>query len=251
MRLVSWNVNGLRAVLKKNFIDYFDSINADIFCLQEIKLSEGQLELELSGYDQFYNYAAKKGYSGTAVFTRLKPLNTTYNIGIESHSFEGRAIVQEYDKFYLVTCYTPNAQDGLKRIEYRLEWDSDFREYLKKLDGKKPLIVCGDFNVANENIDIHDPVGLRGNPGFSDQERESFKALLSAGFTDSFRYMHPDLKEVYSWWSYRTRARSRNAGWRIDYFLVSDRLSGNIVNAGVEMNVEGSDHCPVLLDIEL
>lgn len=250
MKFISWNVNGLRAVQKKGFEDIFKDIDADFFCIQETKLQEGQIELNLEGYESYWCYADKKGYSGTAVFTKHKPLSVNYNIGIERHSHEGRTITLEYDKFYLVCCYTPNAQDGLKRIDYRMDWEDCFRAYLKELDRKKPVIMCGDLNVAHNEIDLKNPKANEGNAGFSDEERGKFTELLASGFTDSFRYLHPDLKDAYSWWSYRAAARSRNVGWRIDYFVISDRLRENVKDAYILPEVMGSDHCPVGLDME-
>lgn len=251
MRFISWNVNGLRAVMKKGFEDSFYALNADFFCLQETKLQQGQIDLDLPGYESFWCYAEKKGYSGTAVFTKHTPLNVYYNdMGIPEHGSEGRLITLEYEDFYLVCVYTPNAQDELKRIEYRMRWEDDFREYLVKLDAKKPVIMCGDLNVAHEEIDLKNPKPNIGNPGFSYEERGKFSELLDAGFTDSFRYLYPDKTDAYSWWSYRAGARGRNVGWRIDYFVVSDRLRGNIKDAYIFPEIMGSDHCPVGIDIE-
>lgn len=249
MRFISWNVNGLRAVYKKGFEDIFWSLDADFFCLQETKLQEGQIALDLPGYESYWCYAEKKGYSGTAIFTKHTPLSVNYNIGIEEHDREGRCITLEYEDFYLVCVYTPNAQDELKRLDYRMRWEDDFREYLKELDKKKPVIACGDMNVAHEEIDLKNPKTNRGNPGFSDEERAKFTQLLEAGFTDSFRYMYPDRTDAYSWWSYRAAARARNVGWRIDYFVVSDRLRDNIKDAYILPELMGSDHCPVGLDM--
>ena len=251
MRFISWNVNGLRACITKGFQEYFDLMNADFFCLQETKLQAGQVALELPGYEQFWNYAQKKGYSGTAVFTKEKPIAVTYGVGIEELDTEGRLITLEYPEFYLVTCYTPNAQQGLARIDHRLKWDDAFREYLCELDRKKPVIACGDLNVAHQEIDLKNPASNRGNAGFSDEERESFGKLLDAGFTDTFRYRNPDVTGAYSWWSYRFNARKNNAGWRIDYFIVSDRLKDKIRGADIWSEVHGSDHCPVVLDLEV
>lgn len=248
MRLVSWNVNGLRAVVKKGFEDSFYGLNADIFCLQETKLQEGQIDLELSGYESYWCYAEKKGYSGTAVFTRTHPLSVSYNLGIEEHDSEGRVITLEYEDFYLVCVYTPNAQDGLKRIEYRMSWEDAFRAHLIGLDRTKPVIICGDMNVAHNEIDLKNPGPNRGNAGFSDEERGKFGELLDSGFTDAFRRLHPDAVE-YSWWSYRNNARANNAGWRIDYFLVSDRIADKVDSAFICQEIEGSDHCPVGLEI--
>ena len=249
MRFISWNVNGLRAVYKKGFEDIFWSLDADFFCLQETKLQEGQIALDLPGYESYWCYAEKKGYSGTAIFTKHTPLSVNYNIGIEEHDREGRCITLEYEDFYLVCVYTPNAQDELKRLDYRMRWEDDFRDYLKELDKKKPVIACGDMNVAHEEIDLKNPKTNRGNPGFSDEEREKFTQLLEAGFTDSFRYMYPDRTDAYSWWSYRAAARARNVGWRIDYFVISDRLREHIKDAYILPELMGSDHCPVGLDM--
>ena len=249
MRMISWNVNGLRAVMKKGFEDIFWGLDADIFCLQETKLQAGQLELDLPGYEQFWCYAEKKGYSGTAVFTRIKPLGVSYNLGHAEHDSEGRVITLEFEDFYLVCVYTPNSQDGLRRLDYRMQWEDDLRAYLKDLDSKKPVILCGDLNVAHEDIDLKNPGPNRGAAGFSDQERGKLNELLAAGFTDSFRYLYPDATGMYSWWSMRFRARERNAGWRIDYFLVSSRLADKIEKAEILMDVMGSDHCPVLLEL--
>ena len=250
MRFISWNVNGLRACVQKGFQEYFDSVNADFFCLQETKLQAGQIDLPLPGYTQFWNYAQKKGYSGTAVFAKEPPLSVTYGVGVEELDTEGRLITLEYPEFYLVTCYTPNAQQGLTRISHRLQWDDAFRNYLTKLDTRKPVIACGDLNVAHQEIDLKNPATNRGNAGFSDEERESFGKLLAAGFTDSFRYRNPDATGIYSWWSYRFNARKNNAGWRIDYFLVSDCLAEKITATPIYSEVMGSDHCPVGLEIE-
>ena len=249
MKLISWNVNGLRACVKKGFMESFAALDADFFCLQETKLQEGQIELDLPGYESYWCYAEKKGYSGTAIFTKHTPLSVSYNIGVEEHGSEGRSITLEYEDFYLVCVYTPNAQDELKRLDYRMRWEDDFRAYLTELDKKKPVIVCGDMNVAHEEIDLKNPKTNRGNPGFSDEEREKFTELLSAGFTDSFRYLYPDKTDAYSWWSYRAAARQRNIGWRIDYFVVSDRLRENIKDAYILPELMGSDHCPVGLDM--
>jgi len=250
MRFISWNVNGLRAAVNKGFLDFFAALDADFFCLQETKLQEGQINLDLPGYDQFWCYADKKGYSGTAIFTKHTPLSVDYNIGIEEHSHEGRSITLEFEEYYLVCVYTPNAQDELKRIDYRMQWEDDFRAYLCELDRKKPVIVCGDMNVAHEEIDLKNPKTNIGNPGFSYEERGKFTELLDAGFTDSFRYLYPDRTDAYSWWSYRAAARERNVGWRIDYFVVSDRLQDRIKEAFILPEITGSDHCPVGLDIE-
>ena len=249
MRFLSWNVNGLRAVRGKGFEDIFLSLDADFFCLQETKLQAGQIDLAFPGYESYWCYAEKKGYSGTAIFTKHTPLSVSYNIGVEEHGHEGRAVTLEYADFYLVCVYTPNAQDGLKRIDYRMRWEDDFRAYLCALDQKKPVIVCGDMNVAHEEIDLKNPKQNVGNAGFSDEERGKFTELLAAGFTDSFRYLYPDKTDTYSWWSYRMRARERNVGWRIDYFVVSDRLREKIKDAYILPEIMGSDHCPVGLDI--
>lgn len=249
MRFISWNVNGLRAAMKKGFEDVFWALDADFFCLQETKLQEGQIELDLPGYDSYWSYAEKKGYSGTAIFTKHKPLSVRYNIGIDRHDTEGRAVTLEYDEFFLVCVYTPNAQDGLKRIDYRMDWEDEFRNYLCRLDSEKPVIACGDMNVAHNEIDLKNPQANIGNAGFSYEERGKFTQLLEAGFTDSFRFLYPDRRDAYSWWSYRAAARERNVGWRIDYFVVSDRLRGNIRDAYILPEIQGSDHCPVGLDM--
>ena len=245
MKLVSWNVNGIRAVLGKNFMEDFNKLDADIFCLQETKLSEGQLELELPGYFQYWNYAEKKGYSGTALFSKEEPLSVTYGMGIEEHDREGRVITAEFEDFYILTVYTPNSQDELKRLDYRMEWEDAFLTYIKGLDAKKPLIFCGDLNVAHEEIDLKNPKTNRRNAGFTDEERGKMTALLEAGFIDSFRFFYPELEGVYSWWSYRMKARERNAGWRIDYFIVSERLKDRLLDAKIHTEIYGSDHCPV------
>ena len=249
MRFISWNVNGLRAAVKKGFEESFWALDADFFCIQETKLQEGQIELDLPGYESYWSYAEKKGYSGTAIFTKHTPLSVSYNLGIPEHDTEGRAVTLEYEDFYLVCVYTPNAQDGLKRIDYRMSWEDAFRDYLSGLDKLKPVIVCGDMNVAHEEIDLKNPAANRGNAGFSDEERGKFTELLEAGFTDSFRYLYPERRDAYSWWSYRAAARARNVGWRIDYFVVSDRLRDNIKEAFILPEIEGSDHCPVGLDM--
>ena len=249
MRFISWNVNGLRAVMKKGFEEAFYALNADFFCLQETKLQEGQIDLSFDGYESYWCYAEKKGYSGTAIFTKHTPLFVSYNLGIPEHGTEGRVITLEYEEFYLVCVYTPNAQDELKRLDYRMRWEDDFREYLMKLDAQKPVIVCGDMNVAHEEIDLKNPKTNIGNPGFSYEERGKFTELLDAGFTDSFRSLYPDKRDAYSWWSYRAGARGRNVGWRIDYFVVSDRIRENIKDAYIFPEVTGSDHCPVGLDM--
>ena len=251
MRFVSWNVNGLRAVMKKGFEDIFWGLDADFFCLQETKLQEGQIDLDLPGYESYWSYAEKKGYSGTAIFTRKTPISAVSGIGIPEHDTEGRTVTLEYEEFYLVCVYTPNAQDGLKRIEYRMAWEDAFRDYLCSLDAKKPVLVCGDMNVAFKEIDLKNPSTNRGNPGFSDEEREKFGALLDSGFTDTFRYLYPEQKDAYTWWSYRAAARERNVGWRIDYFLCSDRIAEKIDRAYICSEIFGSDHCPVGLDISI
>lgn len=251
MRLVSWNVNGLRACINKGFYDYFKESDADIFCLQETKMQPGQAEIISEGYHQYMNSAVRKGYSGTMVFARKEPLQVTYGLGMEEHDQEGRVITCEYESFYLVTCYTPNSKEGLARLDYRMQWEDDFLAYLKRLDEKKPVILCGDLNVAKEEIDLKNPKTNRRNAGFSDEEREKMRTLLANGFTDTFRYLYPDLEGVYSWWSYRFNARKNNAGWRIDYFIVSDRLRDKIVDAKIHTDIMGSDHCPVELEIAL
>lgn len=251
MRLISWNVNGIRAAVKKGFMDFFDGVDADIFCLQETKLSAGQLDLELEGYHQYWNYAEKKGYSGTAVFTKEEPIHVSYGIEMEEHDREGRVITCEYEDFFLVTCYTPNSQRGLARLDYRMEWEEDFRKYLNMLDQVKPVVLCGDLNVAHKEIDLKNPAANRKNAGFSDEERSQFQNLLDAGYTDTFRHLYPDAADRYSWWSYITKARERNAGWRIDYFVVSDRLADAIVEADIRDDIFGSDHCPVYLELDL
>lgn len=250
MRFVSWNVNGLRAVLKKNFRDVFEALDADIFCLQETKLQEGQAELELPGYIQYWNYAEKKGYSGTAIFTRLQPLSVSYGIGIPEHDREGRVITLEYEEFYFLTVYTPNSQNELARLAYRMTWEDAFLTYLESLREKKPVIFCGDLNVAHEEIDLKNPKTNRHNAGFTDEERGKMTALLAAGYIDTFRHFYPELRDVYSWWSYRFRAREKNAGWRIDYFIVSNELEGRLRDAKIHTEITGSDHCPVELDVE-
>ncbi len=249
MRFISWNVNGLRAVQKKGFEDIFLSLDADFFCLQETKLQAGQIELDFPGYESYWSYAEKKGYSGTAVFTKHTPLSVRCNLGLPEHDTEGRAVTLEYENFFLVCVYTPNAQDGLRRLDYRMQWEDDFRAYLQGLDAQKPVIVCGDMNVAHEEIDLKNPKSNVGNPGFSDEERAKFTELLEAGFTDSFRWLYPDRTDAYSWWSYRAAARSRNVGWRIDYFVISDRLREHVKEAYILPEIMGSDHCPVGLDL--
>ena len=251
MKLISWNVNGLRACLQKGFLDFCAQADADILCLQETKMRPEQADFDLPGYHRYWNSADKAGYSGTAVFARREPLAVTYDFGEDLHRHEGRVITAEYPEFYLVCCYTPNSQDGLKRLDYRMEWEDDLREYLMSLDRHKPVIYCGDLNVAHREIDLKNPKTNRNNAGFTDQEREKMTALLSSGFTDSFRFLYPDVTGVYSWWSYRFNARKNNAGWRIDYFIVSDRLQDKIKRAEILTTVEGSDHCPVLLELDL
>ena len=248
MKFISWNVNGLRACVGKDFENQFKELDADFFCLQETKMQEGQLDLQFEGYESYWNYAEKKGYSGTAIYTKHKPLNVSYGMGVEEHDHEGRIITLEYDQFYLVTCYTPNSQTELKRLDYRMTWEDDFRKFLKSLDAKKPVIICGDLNVAHEEIDIKNPKTNRRNAGFTDEEREKMTILLNDGFTDSFRYLHPD-EVTYSWWSYRFKAREKNAGWRIDYFLVSNRIKEQITEAKIHTEIMGSDHCPVEVDL--
>lgn len=250
MKFVSWNVNGLRACVGKGFEKSFAELDADFFCLQETKMQAGQLDLNFEGYNSFWNYAEKKGYSGTAVYTRHEPQNVTYGIGIDEHDHEGRVITLEFEKFYLVTVYVPNSQDGLRRLDYRMTWEQDFLVYIKTLDAKKPVVVCGDMNVAHQDIDIKNPKGNHKNAGFTDEERDKFTSLLAAGFTDTFRYLHPDTV-TYSWWSYRFKAREKNAGWRIDYFLVSDSLRDNVVSAEIHTEIFGSDHCPVELTLDI
>ena len=248
-KMISWNVNGLRACMKKGFQEYFEAADADIFCLQETKLQEGQIDLELPGYHQYWNYAEKKGYSGTALFTKEEPISVRYGIGIEEHDMEGRVITAEFPEYFVVTVYTPNSQDELKRLAYRMEWEDAFLSYLKGLEQEKPVIFCGDLNVAATEIDLKNPKRNVGNPGFSPEERAKFQELLHAGFTDTFRALHPDERDAYSWWSYRFHARENNAGWRIDYFLCSDRAAEKIENAGIRSDIYGSDHCPVELEI--
>ena len=251
MKCISWNVNGIRACVKKGFLDFFKEADADIFCIQETKMQEGQLDLELDGYDQYWNYAVKKGYSGTAVFTKERPLAVTYGMAIEEHDQEGRVITLEYEDFYFVTVYTPNSQSELARLDYRMTWEDDFLAYLKGLEEKKPVVFCGDLNVAHKEIDLKNPKTNRKNAGFTDEERGKFTDLLAAGFTDTFRYLYPDVEGIYSWWSYRFSARAKNAGWRIDYFCVSDCLKDKIEDAKILTDVMGSDHCPIELDIAL
>lgn len=249
MKFISWNVNGLRAVYKKGFLDFFNKINADIFCIQETKMQEGQIKLELEGYNQYFNYATRKGYSGTAIFTRIKPKNVTYGIGIEEHDQEGRVITLEFEKFYFITCYTPNSGRELARLNYRMTWEEAFRKYLKELDKKKPVIICGDLNVAHKEIDLKNPKTNRRNAGFTDEEREKMTELIKAGFTDTYRYLYPDKENVYTWWSYMGQAREKNVGWRIDYFLTSDRIKSKIKETYIFDEIFGSDHCPIGLEI--
>ncbi len=251
MKFISWNVNGLRAVVGKNFREAFDSLDADFFCLQETKLQEGQLDLDIPGYTAYWNYAEKKGYSGTAVFTRHTPLAVTYGLGMAEHDNEGRLITLEMERYYLVCCYTPNSQEGLKRLEYRMQWEEALRNYLVRLDAHKPVVYCGDLNVAHQEIDLKNPKTNRMNAGFTDEERSCMTALLSNGFTDTYRFLHPDVTDVYSWWSYRFRSREKNTGWRIDYFITSDSLRPNIVSADIHTEIFGSDHCPVELVLDI
>jgi len=251
MKMISWNVNGLRACVKKGFLEYFNEVDADIFALQEIKLQEGQIDLDLEGYYQYWNYAEKKGYSGTAVFTKKKPISFTKGLGIEEHDKEGRVITLEFDKFYFVNVYTPNSKRGLERLDYRARWQDDFTNYLIELDKNKPVILCGDLNVAHNEIDLKNPSSNRKNAGFTDTEREKMTELLNANFIDTFRHFYPDKEEVYSWWSYMRKARERNSGWRIDYFVVSERLKNDLIDAKIHSHIMGSDHCPVELEIEL
>ncbi|EAD3114377.1 exodeoxyribonuclease III [Listeria monocytogenes] len=249
MKLISWNVNGLRAAVKKGFLEYFEEVDADIFCLQETKLQEGQIELDLPAYKDYWNYAVKKGYSGTAIFTKVKPLSVQYGLGVPEHDTEGRVITLEFEEFFMVTVYTPNSQAELKRLDYRMTFEDAILEYVKNLDKTKPVVLCGDLNVAHEEIDLKNPKTNRKNAGFSDEERAKFSAFLDAGFIDSFRYFYPDLTDAYSWWSYRMNARARNTGWRIDYFVVSERLKDKLVDAKIHADVLGSDHCPVELEL--
>ena len=250
MKFISWNVNGIRACVGKNFMEFFNEVDADIFCLQETKLQENQIDLQLEGYYQYWNYAKKKGYSGTAIFTKKEPLNVIYGMGIEEHDQEGRLITLEFEDFYMVTVYTPNSQSELKRLNYRMKWEDDFKKYLKELDKKKPVIVCGDLNVAHKEIDLKNPKTNRKNAGFTDEERNKFTELLNAGFIDTFRYFYPTEENIYSWWSYRFKAREKNAGWRIDYFCVSEKMKDRLESAKIHTEVLGSDHCPVELIIK-
>ena len=250
-KLISWNVNGLRACVNKGFLDFFKDIDADVFCVQETKLQEGQIDLDLENYHQYWNYADKKGYSGTAMFTKEEPLSVKYGIGIDEHDHEGRVITAEFDTYYVVTCYTPNSQNELKRLDYRMKWEDDFLSYLKELEKTKPVILCGDLNVAHTEIDLKNPKTNRKNAGFTDEEREKMTVLLSNGFTDTFRHFYPDKEGIYSWWSYRFKAREKNAGWRIDYFIVPDRLMDKADQSDIYPEIHGSDHCPVGLQVEL
>ncbi|WP_346889281.1 exodeoxyribonuclease III [Clostridium sp. UBA1056] len=251
MKLISWNVNGIRACVQKGFLDFFKEVDADMFCIQESKVQEGQIDLNLDGYHQYWNYAEKKGYSGTAIFTKVEPMNVSYGIGIEEHDNEGRVITLEFENFYLVTVYTPNSKSELERLDYRMVWEDEFRKYLKNLDKNKPVIVCGDLNVAHKEIDLKNPKNNRRNAGFTDEERNKFTELLDSGFIDTFRNFYPDLEGTYSWWSYRFKAREKNAGWRIDYFCTSERLKDSLVSAKIHTEVLGSDHCPIELQINM
>ena len=251
MKCISWNVNGIRACVGKGFYDFFKEIDADLFCLQETKMQAGQLDMDTPGYHQYFNYAEKKGYSGTAIFSKREPLNVTYGIGIEEHDHEGRVITLEIDDFFFVTCYTPNSKQELERLDYRMKWEDDFLSYIKSLDATKPVIFCGDLNVAHKEIDLKNPKTNHHNAGFTDEEREKMSVILSSGFTDTFRYFYPDLEQVYSWWSYRFKSREKNAGWRIDYFITSERLNDKLVDAKIHTDILGSDHCPIELDIDL
>lgn len=251
MKLISWNVNGIRACVKKGFMDYFKDVDADVFCIQESKLQEGQIELDLEGYHQYWNYAVKKGYSGTAIFTKKQPIAVTYGLGIEEHDNEGRVITAEYEDYFVVTCYTPNSKSELERLDYRMVWEDAFRNHLLALDAKKPVMVCGDLNVAHKEIDLKNPKTNKRSAGFTDEERNKMTLLLEAGFVDTFRYLYPDVTGAYSWWSYLGKARERNAGWRIDYWCVSERLKENIKEAEIHAEILGSDHCPVMLEIEV
>ncbi len=251
MKLISWNVNGIRACVQKGFLDFFKDVDADMFCIQESKVQGGQIELDLEGYHQYWNYAEKKGYSGTAIFTKIEPMNVSYGIGIEEHDKEGRVITLEFEKFYLVTVYTPNSKSELERLDYRMVWEDEFRKHLKKLNEDKLVIVCGDLNVAHKEIDLKNPKNNRRNAGFTDEERNKFTELLESGFIDTFRNFYPDLEGTYSWWSYRFKAREKNAGWRIDYFCTSERLKENLISAKIHTEILGSDHCPVELEINI
>ncbi len=251
MKFISWNVNGLRACMTKGFMDFFDNMDADFFCLQEIKLSEGQIEWEKEGYHAYWNYAEKKGYSGTAIFTKHEPINVTYGIGVDEHDHEGRVITLEYEDFYMVTCYTPNSQNELARLDYRMVWEDDFRAYLNDLKERKSVLVCGDLNVAHKEIDLKNPKTNRRNAGFTDEEREKMTILLESGFIDTFRHFYPDMTDIYSWWSYRFKAREKNAGWRIDYFLASEDLKDKLIDAKIHTDILGSDHCPVEVTLNI
>lgn len=251
MKCISWNVNGLRAIMKKNFMEVFNELDADFFCLQETKLQAGQIEMDLPGYFEYWNYAERKGYSGTAIFTKHEPLAVSYGIGIADHDLEGRVITLEYPEYYLITCYTPNSQNELKRLAYRMQWEDDFHEYLNQLQEQKPVILCGDLNVAHQNIDLKNWKTNQKSAGFTPEEREKFSDLLTSGFIDTFRYFYPDTTDVYSWWSYRFNARKNNAGWRIDYFVVSDSLKDKLIDAKIHTEILGSDHCPVELELNL
>lgn len=250
LKLISWNVNGIRACMNKGFLDFFNNINADIFAIQETKLQQGQIELELNGYTQYWNYAQKKGYSGTAIFTKIKPISVVYGINIEKHDMEGRVLTLEFDNFYFITVYTPNSQRELTRLDYRLEWEKDFRNYLVNLAKAKPVIVCGDMNVAHNEIDLKNPKANIGNSGFTNEERSEFNKLIQSGFIDTYRYFYPDKEEVYTWWSYMRSSRHKNIGWRIDYFCVSNQLKNQLLDAKIHFNIMGSDHCPVELDLQ-
>lgn len=251
MKFISWNVNGIRACREKGFMDFFNEIDADFFCLQETKLQEGQIELDLPGYEQYWNYAEKKGYSGTAIFTKHKPISVKYGIGVEEHDHEGRVITLEYENFYMITVYVPNSQDGLARLDYRMRWEDDFLTYVKELEKSKPVVYCGDLNVAHKEIDLKNPKTNRKNAGFTDEERGKFSTVLENGFIDTFRYFYPDMENIYSWWSYRFSARAKNAGWRIDYFIVSGALKDKLKDAKIHTDIMGSDHCPVELEMDV
>jgi exodeoxyribonuclease III len=251
IKLISWNVNGLRACMEKGFLEYFQEVDADMFCIQETKLQPGQINLDLEGYEQYWNYAVKKGYSGTAIFTKKKPLRVIYGLDIEKHDQEGRIITLEFEGFYLVNVYTPNSQRGLARLEYRMEWEDTFKNYLKQLEKKKPLMICGDLNVAHKEIDLKNPKSNKKNAGFTDEERGKMSALLEDGFIDSFRYFYPDKEDAYTWWSYMAKAREKNIGWRIDYFLVSEALKSQLAEAQIHSHILGSDHCPVMLKVKI
>ena len=251
MKFISWNVNGIRACREKGFMDFFNEIDADFFCLQETKLQEGQIELDLPGYEQYWNYAEKKGYSGTAIFTKHKPISVSYGIGVEEHDHEGRVITLEYENFYMITVYVPNSQDGLARLDYRMRWEDDFLTYVKELEKSKPVVYCGDLNVAHKEIDLKNPKTNRKNAGFTDEERGKFSTVLENGFIDTFRYFYPDMENIYSWWSYRFSARAKNAGWRIDYFIVSGALKDKLKDAKIHTDIMGSDHCPVELEMDV